>query len=80
MADATNDCLTPTDDKDELRRRQLQLDVSEPPQLLSAGHEEDRTECGPSAPSIIDNDMNEYVLGGDETGKGASEHLPQYRR
>lgn len=79
---ANNDHLPPTDDKHELRRRQLQLDASEPPQISSAAHEADSTECGPSAPLMIDNDINEYVLRGDETGAGAgaSEHLPQYRR
>ena len=79
-ADASKDRLPPADDKDELRRRQLQLDASEPPQSSSAAHGEDSTECGPSAPSIIDNDLNEYVLRGDETVTKASEHLPQYRR
>ncbi|KAI4747827.1 hypothetical protein E4T50_01905 [Aureobasidium sp. EXF-12298] len=76
----SNDRLPPTDDKNELRRRQLQLDASEPPQAPSVVHEEDSTECGPSAPSIIDNDMSEYVLSGDDTGTGAPENLPQYQR
>jgi hypothetical protein len=75
-----DDHLPPTDDKQELRRRQLQLSASEPPLLSSATREVNNIESGPSAPSIIDNDMNEYVLRGDETGTGASEHLPQYQR
>jgi hypothetical protein len=79
-ADGNNDHLPPTDDKQELRRRQLQLGASEPPPLSSAAHEEGSTQCGPSAPSLLDNDMNEYVPGGDETGTGASENLPQYQR
>ena len=71
--------LPPTDDKHELQRRQLALSASGPP-LSPNTHEEENTQSGPSAPLIIDDDLNEYVLGGDEVTGGASENLPQYHR
>ncbi|TIA10154.1 hypothetical protein D6C80_08216 [Aureobasidium pullulans] len=71
--------LPPTDDKHELQRRQLALSASGPP-LPPNTHEEENTQSGPSAPLIIDDDLNEYVLGGDEVTGGASENLPQYHR
>ncbi|KAI5195530.1 hypothetical protein E4T38_09029 [Aureobasidium subglaciale] len=70
--------LPPTDDKHELQRRQLELSTSAPP-LPTNSQEEENIESGPSAPVIIDDDLNEYVLGGNAEG-GASENLPRYRR
>jgi len=78
--DGDVDHLPPTDDKHELRRRQLQLNASEPPPLSSATHEVDDAECGPSAPLILDSDTNEYALSGAERGMDVPDNLPQYQR
>ncbi|KAI4721856.1 hypothetical protein E4T48_01865 [Aureobasidium sp. EXF-10727] len=72
--------VSPTDDKHELQRRQLELAASAPPPSSSSMPGQTGTESGPSAPVIVDNDMEDYVSGADEIGRGASESLPQYRR
>ncbi|KAK6000265.1 hypothetical protein QM012_003897 [Aureobasidium pullulans] len=80
LVESSSNHLPPTDDKHELQRRQLELAASEPPTCSHNGPEEIDTESGPSAPLIIDNDADEYVLEADEAGIVAAEKLPQYRR
>jgi hypothetical protein len=75
--------LPPTDDKHELQRRRLQTAASAPPPSLPNPDErEQNVDAGPSAPIIIDDDMNEYATGDHDpaTRSGAPEHLPRYQR
>lgn len=80
LVEGSSNRLPPTDDKHELQKRQLELAASGPPSSLLNTTEERSTESGPSAPLIIDNDVNEYVSEADEAGIVAAEKLPQYRR
>lgn len=80
LVEVSSDRLPPTDDKHELKRRQLELAASGPPSSSLNTTGESSTESGPSAPFIIDNDVNEYVSEADEAGIVAAERLPQYRR
>lgn len=80
LVERSSSRLPPTDDKHELQKRQLELAASGPPSSSLNITEESSTESGPSAPLIIDNDVNEYVSDADEAGIVAAENLPQYRR
>lgn len=80
LVEGSSDRLPPTDDKHELKRRQLELAASGPPSSSLNTTGESSTESEPSAPLIIDNDVNEYVSEADEAGIVAAERLPQYRR
>lgn len=80
LVEGSSNQLPPTDDKHELQRRQLELAASGPPSCLNNAFEEISTESGPSAPLMIDNDVNEYALGADEMWSVATENLPRYHR
>lgn len=79
VPDASNSSLPPTDDKHELQRRQLELAASAPP-LASSTQQDGGAEAGPSAPLVIDDDLDGYALSGDDTTSGTLDNLPQYHK
>lgn len=66
----------PTDDKNELRRRQLELAASAPP-ILPNTYEEGPADPGPSVPLSTDDAIDGFAA---DVGVDMSEHLPRYHR